>query len=46
MSWWREFGPAQPDELSGFFAYLSVPPGPPFPEQLHLRKVCGILWCY
>jgi FAD/FMN-containing dehydrogenase len=46
LSWWREFGPAQPDELSGFFAYLSVPPGPPFPEELHLRKVCAILWCY
>jgi hypothetical protein len=28
------------------FAFLSVPPGPPFPEELHLRKVCGVLWCY
>jgi FAD/FMN-containing dehydrogenase len=46
LSWWRSFGPAQPDELNGFFAFLSVPPGPPFPEQLHLQKVCGILWCY
>jgi hypothetical protein len=46
LAWWREFGPAQPDELNGFFAFLSVPPGPPFPEELHLRKVCAILWCY
>jgi hypothetical protein len=46
LAWWREFGPAQPDELGGFFAFLSVPPGPPFPEELHLRKVCAILWCY
>jgi FAD/FMN-containing dehydrogenase len=46
MAWWRDFGPSQPDELSGFFAFLSVPPGPPFPEELHLRKVCGVLWCY
>jgi FAD/FMN-containing dehydrogenase len=46
LRWWREFGPAQPDELNGFFAFLSVPPGPPFPEELHLRKVCGVLWCY
>ncbi len=46
LAWWREFGSAQPDELRGFFAFLSVPPGPPFPEQLHLRKVCGVLWCY
>src|ERR1700730_17565152 len=46
LSWWRDFGPAQPDELSGFFAFLSVPPGPPFPPELHLRKVCGVVWCY
>jgi FAD/FMN-containing dehydrogenase len=46
LSWWRDFGPAQPDELGGFFVFLSVPPGPPFPEELHLRKVCGVLWCY
>ena len=22
-----------------------VPPGPPFPEALHLSKACGIVWC-
>jgi hypothetical protein len=36
--------PAAPDGLSGFFAFLSVPPAPPFPEELHLRKVCGVAW--
>jgi len=46
LAWWRDFGPAQPEELGGFFAFLSVPPGPPFPEELHLRKVAGIVWCY
>src|SRR3954454_16477893 len=43
---YREFLPAAPRELGGFFAFLSVPPGPPFPEELHLRKVCGVVWCY
>jgi FAD/FMN-containing dehydrogenase len=43
---YREFLPAAPRELNGFFAFLSVPPGPPFPEELHLRPVCGIVWCY
>ena len=38
--------PAQPRELGGFFAFLGVPPGPPFPEELHLRTVCGIAWTY
>jgi FAD/FMN-containing dehydrogenase len=46
LRWYREFLPAQPDALSGFFAFLTVPPGPPFPEELHLRKVCGIVWTY
>jgi FAD/FMN-containing dehydrogenase len=44
MSWYRDFIDAAPDELGGWFAYISVPPGPPFPEELHLRKVCGVVW--
>ena len=43
---YRDFLPAAPRELNGFFAFLSVPPGEPFPEELHLRKVCGVVWCY
>jgi FAD/FMN-containing dehydrogenase len=46
LRWYREFLPAQPGALNGFFAFLSVPPGPPFPEELHLRKVAAIVWCY
>src|SRR5213592_1273767 len=33
-----------PDHLNGVFAFLTVPPGPPFPEELHLQKMCGIVW--
>jgi FAD/FMN-containing dehydrogenase len=46
LRWYREFLPAQPRALTGFFAFLTVPPGPPFPEELHLRNVCGVVWCY
>src|SRR3954464_4230724 len=46
LSVYREFLPNAPRELNGFFAVMSVPPGPPFPEELHLRKVCGVVWCY
>ena len=46
LSAYREFLPNAPRELNGFFAYASVPPAPPFPEELHLRKVCGVVWCY
>jgi hypothetical protein len=32
-----------PRELSAFFAYLKVPPGPHFPEELHMKTMCGIV---
>ncbi len=43
---YRDFMRDAPRELNGFFLFASVPPGPPFPEALHLRKVCGVVWCY
>ncbi len=46
MKWYREFITQAPEEMNGFFAFLTVPPGPPFPEELHMRKMCGIVWCY
>jgi FAD/FMN-containing dehydrogenase len=46
LSVYREFMPAAPRELSGFFAFHTVPPAPPFPEHVHLRQVCGIVWCH
>jgi FAD/FMN-containing dehydrogenase len=46
LSAYREFLPAAPRELNGFFAFHIVPPAPPFPEEIHLRKVCGVVWCY
>jgi hypothetical protein len=46
MEWYREFVKKAPEDLYGFFAFLNVPPGPPFPDQLHRKNVCGIVWCY
>src|SRR6266542_1376966 len=43
---YREFIATAPDEINGFFAFLKVPPGPPFPEELHFRTMCGIVWCF
>jgi FAD/FMN-containing dehydrogenase len=34
-----------PEEINGFFAFLVVPPVPMFPAELHMRTVCGIVWC-
>lgn len=46
MKWYREFITMAPEDLNGFFAFLTVPPAPPFPENLHLKKMCGVVWCY
>ena len=29
-----------------FLLFLTVPPGPPFPENFHLKKMCGVIWTY
>jgi hypothetical protein len=34
-----------PEDVSGFFAFLTVPPVSLFPVQLHGRQVCAIIWC-
>jgi hypothetical protein len=46
LRWYRDFLPNAPDDLNGWFAFLAVPPGPPFPEELHGRTMCGVVWCY
>ncbi|MER5203739.1 FAD-binding oxidoreductase [Streptomyces sp. NPDC002825] len=45
LRWYREFLPAAPEDLNGFFATLTVAPGPPFPEEIHHKKMCGVVWC-
>jgi hypothetical protein len=42
---WRELQPALPRNATGFFAFHTVPPAPPFPEEIHMRKVCMVVWC-
>src|ERR1700760_3177648 len=45
MRFWREFIRQAPREVNGFFALMTVPPVELFPEELHLRKVCAVMWC-
>ena len=45
MAWYHTFINNAPDELNGFIATMIIP-GPPFPEHLHLKQFCGIVWCY
>jgi FAD/FMN-containing dehydrogenase len=46
MAWYREFLPAAPDDIYAFVALMNVPPAPMFPEDLHGRPVCGVIWCH
>ena len=46
LRWYRDFLPAAPDDLNGFFAFLVVPPADPFPQELQGKPMCGIVWCY
>lgn len=45
MEWYHQFIHQAPDDLNGFIATMIIP-GPPFPEELHGKKFCGIVWCY
>jgi hypothetical protein len=45
MTWYHEFITNAPEELNGFIATMIIP-GPPFPEHLHNKQFCGIVWCY
>ena len=43
---YREWLPSAPREMNAFFAFNTVPPAPPFPEEIHMRKICGVVSCY
>jgi hypothetical protein len=46
LHFWQDFIISAPDDINAWFAFLTVPPGPPFPEQYHMQKMCGLLCCY
>src|SRR5438045_6465093 len=43
LKFWQDLILSAPDDLYGFFAFFTVPPGPPFPEPFHLEKMFGIV---
>jgi FAD/FMN-containing dehydrogenase len=46
MRWYCDFIMKAPDDVYGFFAFHTIPPAAPFPANFHLKKMCGIVWCY
>jgi len=45
LKFYRKFIVTAPEEVDGFFAFMVIPPAPMFPEHLHKKAVCGIVWC-
>lgn len=45
LTFWRDFILSAPEEINGWFGFVTVPPVPLFPEQFHLQKMCVIVWC-
>jgi hypothetical protein len=45
MKFYRDFILKAPNNIYCYFAFLTVPPVPVFPEELHLKKMCGLVWC-
>lgn len=46
MRFYQDFMDQASEDVYGFFAFLKVPPGPPFPENLHFQTMCAVVWCY
>lgn len=46
IHFWQDFILDAPDDMNGWFGFITVPPVAPFPEQYHLQKMCAIVWCY
>jgi FAD/FMN-containing dehydrogenase len=45
LRFWQDFILSAPETINGWFGFVTVPPAPPFPEQLHMQKMCAIVWC-
>ena len=45
MRRYEEFITDAPEDLNGFFTFMTVPPVPLFPQSLHMKTVCGVFWC-
>jgi FAD/FMN-containing dehydrogenase len=46
LAFWRDFIMTAPEDINGWFAFLTVPPVAPFPEAYHGKKMAAVVWCY
>jgi FAD/FMN-containing dehydrogenase len=43
---WQDLILKGPEDLNGWYAFVTVPPAALFPEKYQLQKMCVIVWCY
>lgn len=46
LRFYRDFIRRAPPELNGWCGFHTIPPSPLFPPELHMKKMCMIVWCY
>jgi FAD/FMN-containing dehydrogenase len=46
IRFWRDFILSAPEDINGWFGFVTVPPVPPFPEPYQMQKMCVVVWCY
>ena len=46
LKFWQDLILHAPEDLNGWFAFVTIPPVPMFPVEYHLKKMCVIPWCY
>jgi FAD/FMN-containing dehydrogenase len=46
LRFWRDYILNAPEDINGWFGFVTVPPVPMFPAEHHLKKMCVITWCY
>jgi FAD/FMN-containing dehydrogenase len=46
IQFWRDLMMTAPEDLNGWFGFITVPPVPMFPSEYQNQKMCVACWCY
>jgi hypothetical protein len=46
LKFWRDLMLKAPEDLNGWFGFVTIPPVPMFPAEHHMKKMCVVVWCY
>ena len=46
IRFWRDLIMTAPEDLNGWFGFITVPPVAMFPREYHNQLMCAVCWCY